>query len=360
LKELMTKLTVILVVVFCCSISIQAGHQNGELRKKLNDYFIQLKDEGTFSGTVLITQDNKVLLQRGYGLSNYEINTKNKPNTVFAISSMTKAFTSISIMMLSERGLLDIHDTVSNYIPEFPHGDIITLHQLLNHTSGLYLYLYNPYVWENSSNFHTPDELLSYYMNEPLSFSPGTQWEYCNSGYVTLGIIIERVSGMSYRDFIRMNILEPLNMKGTSYDPYEVDFPDKAIGYDDISVYPPIESMYFHPSIAYSAGAVYSTVRDLYKLDKMFYTEKLLSYDSLDQIFTPGLGNYGYGWFIDNLEVNDQWHKQVWHYGEYFGFHSVISRLVEDKVTIILLLNISGVRDHLEGMVKDVASMVLQ
>jgi CubicO group peptidase (beta-lactamase class C family) len=334
----------------------------GRVTQALNDYFTGLAAAENFSGSVLVAKEGKILLQKGYGMANVESGIANTPNTVHAIASLTKAFTSMSIMMLEERGLLSVDDPVSKYVPELLHGDRITVHQLLNHTSGLYLYVYHPLLWPNKDNFHTPDQLLDYYMYEPLRFEPGAQWEYCNSGYVTLGIIIERVSGMSYRDFIKKNILQPLKMKHTSYDPYETDFLDKAIGYDDIAADPPLRAPYFHPSIPFSAGAVYSTVRDMYRWDQALYTDQLVSYVTLERMFTPGLGNYGYGWYSDTLEVDGRGHKHIWHWGAYFGFHGYFSRLVDDNVTVILLRNTSpvlGIQDELRPIAARAAGIVL-
>jgi len=339
------------------------GHGYGLIKQKLNTYFNHLETEEYFSGSVLVAKKGKVLLQKGYGYANIEENIQNRANTVQAIASLTKGFTSMSIMILIERGLINLNDTVDMYVPELPVGNLITIHQLLNHTSGLFEYTLNPLVWDNTDKFHTPEDVLEYYIDQPLQFTPGTQWEYTNSGYITLGIIIDRVSGMSYRDFIRTNILNPLKMRHTSYDPYETDFPYKAIGYDDISIYPPLRSAYLHPTIPYSCGAIYSTVKDLYKWDQALYTDKLVSMETLEQIFTPGLNNYGYGWYIDNLEISGQLHKHIWHWGAYVGFHSYFSRLVEDKVTIILLLNTSpvlGTQDELKPIIEDVAKIVLE
>ena len=325
-------------------------HKTHDLKKKLRTYFENLAEQRLFSGTVLIAREDKIILKDSFGFANYETSKPNTPSTVYAIASMGKAFTIMSIMMLEERGLLSVNDTIDKYIPGFPNGDLITLHHLMTHTSGLFRFINDPssLLWQNGniSKFHTPEELLDYFMYYPLSFAPGTQWEYCNSGFIVLGIIIERVSGMTYRDFIKVNIFNPLKMKHTSYDPYEMDFINrKATGYDYITTDPPILTLDFSDSIAFSAGGIYSTVSDLYKWDQALYTEKLVSMETLERIFTPGLGDYGYGWWIDTLEINGQNHKQIWHWGSYFGFHSLISRLVDDKVTIIFLQNTSAPND---------------
>ena len=369
MKKITMKTMVCLLVLWVSVTMVFAGQGNGNghgyglLKQKLNAYFERLEAEEYFSGSVLVAKHGKVLLQAGYGMANIEEGIKNKANTVHAIASMTKAFTAASIMMLIERGLINLNDTVDMYVPELPVGNQITIHHLLNHTSGLFEYTYNPDVWDNMDKFHTPEQVLAYFIDQPLQFTPGTQWEYCNSGYITLGIIIERVSGLSYRDFIRANILNPLKMRNTGYDPYDQEFPYKAIGYDDISVDPPLRSPYLHPTIPYSCGAIYSTVKDLYTWDQSFYTEKLLSAQSIALMVTPGLGDYGYGWYIDNLDVQGQLHRHVWHWGAYVGFHSYFSRLVDDDITIILLLNTSpvlGTQDELKPYIQDVVELLFE
>ena len=369
MKKMFLRMFVCLIVI--CGLTVftfagpaevdgtKCGH--GHVKQKLRAYFNQLAEEEFFTGSVLIAQKGKILLTKGYGMANYEEGILNKPKTVFAIASMTKAFTSMSIMLLEERGFLSVDDPVSNYVPELPEGDRITIHHLLTQTSGLFEYLACPDLFANLNNFHTPDDLLQYYMYEPLSFDPGTQHQYSNPNYITLGIIIERVSGMPFRDFIEANILRPLKMRHTSYDPYGEDFPRKAIGYDDISTDPPTRSMTIHNSISYSAGAMCSSVMDLYKWDQALYTDKLVSKETLERMFTPGFGDYGYGWYIDNLEIGNELHKQIWHWGSYFGFHSYIARLVDDEVTVIILRNtpqLTASPYELRPIVTDVTSII--
>lgn len=326
----------------------------GHLKQKLHAYFKQLAADGIFSGAVLVARDGHVLLKDGFGLADYETGEKNKPKTVYSIGSMTKAFTAISIMMLEERGLLSVTDTLDKYIPGFPNGDIVTIHHFLNHTSGIFDYINDPTsaIWENGIEglavYHTPDQLLAYFINRTPYFEPGAQYSYCNSGFVTLGIIIEKVSGMTYGDFIEKNILKPLHMNDTTYDPMNFDLPRQAVGYNDVLTDPPCIAPLLHPSIAYSAGGIFSTVEDMYKWDQALYTDRLVSFETINRIFTPGLGDYGYGWFIDTLDIAGQSYKQIWHGGSTLGYHSLISRLVDEKVTLILLQNTSAPNDSFE------------
>jgi len=351
-------------------VSEAQGQQNGHLKRQLDAYFTKQMEDGALSGSVLVAKDGKILLKKGYGMADYVKGKHNTPETIFEMGSMGKAFTAMCIMMLEERGLLNVNDTIDQYLPWFPNGDLITIHQLLNHTSGLYDYVNNPdsQLWqdENYTKFHYPYDLLGYFMYKPLSFEPGSQWSYCNSGFVVLGVIIEELSGMTYGDFLETNIFKPLGMEHTFYDPYEIVFQNKkAIGYDDISTYPPIISPEISDSVVFSAGGIYTTIKDLYKWDQALNTNRLVSYDTLEQIFTPGLEDYGYGWWIQYLEYNGQMHKDIWHGGAYVGFHSFISRFVDDNVTIIILSNTTAPNEDIYNfdlgvMSKDAAGIIFR
>lgn len=207
-------------------------------------------------------------------------------------------------------------------------------------SAGLADFLGPTEVWTKISEYHTPEQLLPYFEDLPLMFEPGTDWAYCNSCYVVLGLIIERVSGMTYRDFLQVNILEPQNMTSTGYDPYDQEFASqKAVGYDSVLSLPPSQSILLSASIAFAAGGIFSTVKDLYKWDRQLYKDNLISKKSLEKIFTPGLGNYGFGWYIENLNVCGVERKFAWHWGSYLGYHSFIARFPEDDVFIVILEN---------------------
>jgi CubicO group peptidase (beta-lactamase class C family) len=327
------------------------GKRCGHVQQLINNYFRQLNAEGTFSGSVLIEKDGKVIFKKGYGKSNYEKGKANNPETVFNIASMTKAFTAMCILILEERGLLSVNDTVDQFVPEFPNGNLITLHHLLTHTSGIFSYVNDPIDgieinnWKNADKFHTPDDLMAYFMYKPFYFAPGSDWSYSNSGYVLLGIIIERVSGMSYGDFLKANIFRPLKMRHSYYDPYGTVYEHKkAIGYDNITTNPPIPAIYWSPSVIYSAGGIYTTVNDLRKWGKALTTPGLLvSEETLEKMFTPIQGyifDYAYAWFIFEELYTGEAYKQIWHGGAMPGYHSVITIFPEENLTFIILENL--------------------
>lgn len=334
----------------------------GHVKQELDTFFQELTEDGVFNGSVWVARDGKVLLAKGYGLADADEGIPNRRDTVFAVASFTKAFTAASVLLLQERGRLSLDDSVALYVPELAEADRLTIRHLLSHTSGLFDYLGNPLLWENFDRYHTPDKLLEYFRDEPLRFEPGTAFEYSNSNYITAGVIVERVSGMAFEDFLRLEILDPLGLDRTVYAPEGADLPRMAVGYDDLAADPPVEALVIHPSIPYTAGGMVSTVEDLYLWDQALYGEAVLSRESLEAMFTPGLGSYGLGWYIDEMEVAGTPHRHIWHWGSYFGFHGYFSRLPEERVTIILQLNLSPRTDRpdeLRPLAEAVAEIVL-
>lgn len=358
-------------VIMCCFLAItwvqfvKADTVNiGKVKGELRDYFRNLTENRLFSGSVLVAKDGKILYKEGLGIADYNTGQVNTIPTVYPIASMSKAFTAMSIMILEERELLNVDDNLSIYLPDFLTGDQVTIRQLLNMTAGVHGFEFNPAVWENLSRYHDHDGMLSYFMYEDLDHEPGTQWSYCNSCYYLLGLVIQEVSGMTYRDFIRENILCPLGMKHTGYDPEGLEFPQlTAVGYDHIQTDPPPESVYLHPTITFSAGAIYSTVSDMYKWGESFKGETLVSAETIERIFTPGLGNYGFGWYIEELEVAGQEKEIIWHWGSYVGYHGFIARFVDDDIFVMLLLNFSAPNSddqyQLYPFARDAAEIVL-
>ncbi len=362
-KRLVFFLCLLSLFILMSDVSAKRNICNKSKKIKLNNYFNTLQVDENFNGTVLAAKKGKILFLKGLGMADFDNSISNSGKTIFAISSMTKAFTAASIMMLNEHGLIDLNDTIDQYVPELLNGDKITIKQLLSQTSGIPEMLNVPELWGRPTELHSPQELLAYFQDLELNFEPGTQFEYSNSNYIVLGVVIEKITGLAYQDFLKKNIFKPLKMRNTFYQGAKTRQLKKlAIGYDDISVSPPLISMDFSSSIAYAAGGIYSDVIDLYKWDQALYTEKIISQESIEAMFTPVHYKYGYGWYIDKLDINGNQYEHVWHWGAYFGFHSYISRIVDEKITIILLRNTSpvlGTEDELRSIIADVANILL-
>jgi CubicO group peptidase (beta-lactamase class C family) len=256
--------------------------------------------------TVLIAKDNKVIYRKAFGMANIELKVPMKPANVLQLASITKQFTSVAILMLLEQGKLSLHNPLSKYIADYPRGNEITLHHLLNHTSGIKSYT-NLHEFRTKTRLDmTPEEIISSFKNLPLEFNPNEKYEYSNSGYVLLGYIIEKISGMSYEDFIQKNIFEKLGMKDSYYGNTYKIIPNRANGYQFY------EGNYENPeymstTIPYAAGSLMSTVDDMFLWNTAIRHNTLISEKSKQMAFTNHTltngkhSNYGYGWFINEL-----------------------------------------------------------
>jgi len=317
------------------------------------DQYIQDKHPD-FSGTILVAQKGAILISRGYGLADRENEIPNTAQTKFEIGSISKSFSAMAIMILEERGLLNVEDPICQYLSDCPDAwEPVTIHHLLNHTSGIrdYAEIFDK-VFETGIMDVDPckefskAEIISLFKDLPLKFAPGKHYRYTSSGYFLLGVIIEKVSGEDYDVFLKTNILRPLELIETGYAYTNANDVNHALGYftdgDQINNAP-----CWDVSIKYAAGGLYSTVGDLYKWDQALYTDQLVSQETLDKMFTShvrmgGGKTYGYGWIISKPKG----YRIIEHSGSLPGFLAQLARYPDDQVTIIILKNLrSGTRD---------------
>lgn len=302
---------------------------------------------GQFNGSILVAEHGKVIYKKGFGLANMEWDIPNQSDTKFRLGSITKQFTSMLILQLVQQGKLRLDGKISDYLPDYPKktGDKITIHQLLTHTSGIFGYTELPNFFRDiSRDPYSPEAFLKMFSDSALLFEPGSRFSYSNSGYYILGVIIEKVTGKPYEQVLQENILSPVNMKNTGYDHYGMILKKRASGYEkDGLKY--LNAAYLDMSLPYSAGALYSTVEDLYLWDQVLYTDKLLSEKSRDLLFkkyVPAFGaSYGYGWVIGNVPVghsNDSV-MMIGHGGGINGFNTLITRIPSTQDLIVLLNN---------------------
>lgn len=323
-----------------------------ERASKIDEYMQAAVERSHFSGTVMVARDGRVIT-RSYGMASIEHGVPNTPQTRFRIGSLTKQFTAMGVMMLQERGKLNVQDSICKYLPECPEAwQPITIHHLLTHSSGIPNFTYSLNNVE-PVNFSSP---LAHHMEHlrkaTLEFTPGARFRYSNSGYILLGHIIEKASGEPYDAFLRKNIFEPLGMTNTGYEDKGSIIKRRAAGYslrNDKLVSAPYVDM----SMPYSAGALYSTAEDMYLWDQALYTEKLISRKSLNLMFTPFKGNYGYGW-----DITEQFgRRRIGHMGWIEGYASYILRFPDDKLTIIIMSNLDGAL--VNTMARDLAAIAL-
>lgn len=320
-----------IIICTCNANSTAKSYSKTKIEETIDSF---CKDK-SFSGSILIVDHGKIILKKGYGFANYEDEVPNMSDTIFRIGSITKQFTAMGIMILEERGALKVSDPINKYIIGHPNWEKITIHNLLTHTSGIPEYTSRA-LFKEGERYYSPTDLIDLFKDKPLNFNPGEKFEYCNSNYVLLGYIIEKASNLKYEEFVEENIIMPLEMENTGYGCNE-ELPEKAVGYtnvlDFISIY--LKSDYLDASIPYSAGALQSTIEDLYKWDQALYTNILLKKESMKKMFTPFLNSYGYGWLI--IEAGEK--PIMAHAGRINGFVASIYRNVKLKRTVIILSN---------------------
>jgi CubicO group peptidase (beta-lactamase class C family) len=288
-----------------------------------------------------VIQNGALVKVKGYGLANIELDVPVTPQIVFQSGSVGKQFTATAIMQLVEEGKLRLDDRLTKYFPQSPDSwRDITVRHLLTHTSGI------P-DWETDStvinlrNDYTEGQLLHKAMSLRLDFQPGERWSYSNTGYVVLGILIHHVAGKFYGDVLRERVFQPLAMETTRIISEADIVPNRAAGYrlvdGDLK-----NQEWVSPSLNTTAdGSLYLSILDLVKWDAGLNTEKILKKSSLEQMWTPvrlksdSLHPYGFGW--DLSSVNGR--KAIRHSGSWQGFNSYIARFVDDKLSIIVLVN---------------------
>jgi CubicO group peptidase (beta-lactamase class C family) len=323
-----------------------------EVDHAVNHIMQQYKMPGA---AIAVMREGKIVRAQGYGLANVELNVPVHPETIFQSGSMGKEFTATAIMMLVEEGKIALDDKITRYFPDSPATwNDITIRRLLTHTSGIKNYS------QHDINFrldYSEDDLLKKAQSFPLDFTPGDKWSYSNTGYVVLGVLIHKVTGEFYGDFLQERIFHPLGMTSTRIMSEADIIPNRSSGYRLVKGQLKNQE-YVSPTLNTTAdGSLYFTVLDLAKWDAALYTEKLLKRSSLDQMWTPvQLNNgktydYGFGWFLNQIRG----HKIIEHGGAWQGFTTHISRYVDDKLTVVTLSNLDSAHSHAEEMAHVVA-----
>jgi CubicO group peptidase (beta-lactamase class C family) len=290
---------------------------------------------------LLVVQDGKIVRAQGYGMANLEHSVPVKPQTVFQSGSVGKQFTATAVMMLAEEGKLSVDDPISKYLDVPDSWKAITIRHLLSHTSGLGDY---PEDFDLQKD-HTEEEVFAMVRRQPLGFAAGDKWTYSNLGYITLGVLIRKVSGKFYGDFLQERVFQPLGMKSTRIITEADLVPHRAAGYRlEKGVIKNQE--WVAPMVNTTAdGSLYFTIEDLAKWDAALNTETLLKKASLEMMWTPVTLNsgkkttYGFGWGIQKTREGK---RLIEHGGAWQGFSTHISRYPDDGITVVALCNMQG------------------
>jgi CubicO group peptidase (beta-lactamase class C family) len=297
---------------------------------------------------VLVVQDGKTVLRKGYGMAELELGVPIAPDMVFRVGSVTKEFTAACILKLVEEGRLALDDPIEKYLPDFPTGGRrVTIEQLLTHTSGVRSYTDMPgWFGARMREDRSPPEVEALFDGEPFDFEPGTGWHYDNSGYVLLGEILEKVTGTPYAELVAETIFRPLGMNDTRYGSDAPIVPKRVAGYQKTPngvVNAPFLSM----TEPYAAGALVSTVDDLARWHRALDAGAVLKPESMRRMWTPvrlpdGTDTrYAYGWIVWTLDG----HPVVEHGGGINGFQTANLRLPNERITVAVLSNCGGCVD---------------
>lgn len=293
-------------------------------------------------GAVLVAKGDQIIYQKAFGLADLENNKPLQPGMVFRIGSVTKQFTAIAILQLVQEGKISLQDEITRFIPDYPtHGKKITVEQLLNHTSGIRSYTDMPeWTAEVQTKDFTPSALIDFFKDQPMDFEPGLQFHYNNSGYILLGYIIEKVSGMSYADYIAKKVFKKAGMKHSFYENKPRPIPNWANGYQNGNGgYAPAAPLSM--TQPYAAGSLASTVEDLYRWTRAVHAGKLVRADLLQKAHTPNVlpdginTHYGYGWVMGNILGS----PTIEHDGGIHGFLSSLLYLPKEDICVAILTN---------------------
>ena len=288
-----------------------------------------------FNGSALVSRDGDLLFAEGIGMADDANGIPNTPETRFRLGSVTKQFTAMAVLMLASQGLLKTTDPVCDYVDTCPAGwGVVTIEHLLSHSSGIADFTAQPGF--DITKAATPAETVASVADIPLAFEPGASFAYSNTGYVLLGMVIERASGLDYETFLEDHIFEPLGMVDSGYE--HPDTPGLAVGYASAFK----QSAAIDMSVPYAAGGLYSTVLDLRRWVDALDTHALVDAAAMQRFVTPladtsdgGSSGYAYGVSVDY----EDGHRLVSHSGVINGFSTYLGWHPDDGLTIVLLAN---------------------
>ena len=311
------------------------------LAEKIDAVMADVYKAGQPGAAIIVRKNGETLFRKGYGLADLELKVPVEPDMVFRLGSITKQFTAVAVLMLAQEGRLGLQDEITKFLPDYPvQGRTITVEHLLTHTSGIQSYTdmaeWLP-LWRKDM---TLTELIDLFKSKPMQFEPGESWAYNNSGYILLGAVIEKVSGMTYESFLAERVFKPLGMKDSHYGSAERIIPRRVPGYQ-LGKAGFVNAPYLSMTQPYAAGSLLSSVDDLAVWSDAVFAEKLVKKEWLDKAFTPyklkngESSGYGYGWFVGGLDG----HRSVEHGGGINGFTSYAMTFPEDGLFLAILTN---------------------
>ncbi|WP_092544845.1 serine hydrolase domain-containing protein [Zunongwangia mangrovi] len=332
------------------------SQDNSQINSKIHSFLSDLTSED-FSGAILVAKNDSIIEHRAYGLASKELNVKNKIDMKFNIASITKSFTAVAILQLYEQRKIDLNTPIGKYLKDYPNEKVrnsVTIDQLLTHTAGLPNFYVTNFLEKCKFKYKQVKDFLPLFVNDTLLSEPGTQYHYDAAGYVLLGLIIEKVTGENYYDYLEKNVFEKADMSNTTAFEIDAIIENKANGYTfagDTSK--PLKNNIYYLSKASPGGFHYSTVEDLYNFNKSLFNYKLLNKKSVDLMIEPKVKGYnthlGYG-----IDVDQRYDEPILgHSGGWYGVSGEIIYFPKSDYTITILSNVDTDSDSGKAMVTD-------
>ena len=364
----MRKITQIVIALLLVTGALAQAREGDATSARVDSVVeAQRKSQKIPGVSLAVCRDGRIVKAAGYGLANVEWDIPVTPETIFQTGSVGKQFTATAVMMLVEEGKLGLDDKIVKFIPEAPATwNDVTVRNLLTHTSGIADYGgEEDTMGKGVINFrkdYTEEELVQAFAKMPKDFPAGQKWSYSNTGYVLLGVIIHRVTGEFYGDFLQERIFGPLGMTSTRIISEADIVPQRSSGYRLVKGEWKNQE-WVAPTLNTTAdGALYTNVLDLAKWDAALYTTKLIKRSSLDAMWTPvKLTNgetypYGFGWDLASKDGR----RAVSHDGAWQGFTMSITRYLDERLTVIVMTNLDSDNSKPEVIVDEVARIYLQ
>jgi CubicO group peptidase (beta-lactamase class C family) len=328
------------------------GHIRTPRASAIDRLIASYKAKGLTDADVLVASGGAPVFRAAFGLANREWRISDAPGVAFWIGSMTKQFTALAILQLAEQGKLSLDDPISKFVQAAPSAwREITIRELLTHTSGIPNHTSLPEWADQTWIDRSPEDLIRFIRDRPLDFAPGTKFQYDNTGYVILGLIVQKASGQSLADYLSAHVFAPLGMTHTGFVGDQV-LSRRASGYERQGTHW-LADLWVSPIRESGAGGIYSTADDLLVWDRALNDPKRSGLPDLTPMFTDYGHGYGFGYVISTQDGHPVW----WHNGHVAGFSSIIARYPEDRLTIIVLSNDDGA--PVEHFSQDLAALYL-
>lgn len=332
------------------TLTLSVLGQNVELNKFIESFVTK----NNFNGTILIEQNAKKIYEKSFGFSNFPFKVRSTVDTKYKIASITKAFTAVLTLQLVEEGRIDLNKTIKTYLPQYngQGGNTVTIKQLLNMTTGM-RNMDDGLTLESAlkngipqyQKPYTSDEMLTIFCSDTLVTKPGTVFDYNNADFIILGKIIEKLSGKTFDENLKEKILIPLQMYNagllSQHDIVE-KLADTYFYFDDTKKL--VNDFPVYIDNWYAAGAMYSTVEDVLKFSQAMFSHRLLKETTMNEMLTPGLGEYGYGvWIYKDYNIRGKMYTIVKRPGSIMGAQAMLLHILESGTTVIILCNANTV-----------------